>query len=678
MRPLPLESSWPAAAYFGVPTLLAQDATGSSSKAGPHEAMVNQYCMGCHNERVRRADLVLDPATLANPEAAGETWEKVVRKLRAGAMPPQGMPRPDAAAMDGFLTYLEGSLDAAAEAQVDPGRATVHRLNRSEYENSVRDLLALDVDAAELLPPDDESYGFDNNADVLGVSPALLEQYVSASAKVARLAVGDPNILPKATTYKTRPDLSQTDRVRGLPLGTRGGLVEKHNFPLDGEYEFSIELATNTAEILRGLEQEHEIEILIDNARIFITKIGGPEDTKAMEKNPIVTRQEIRDRLTVRVPITAGPHHVGATFVKKNSAYEDYILQPFLRTTLDPVNEAGLPHIESMTIAGPFSIEGPGETPSRSKIFTCRPGEGVDEVACARKILAGLARQAYRRPVTDADMEPLLSFYQASRNRGNGFDQGVESAIRLILSNPQFIFRFEPEPADVAPGGVYPVSDVELASRLSYFLWSSIPDEPLLALAEQGKLRDKAVLEQQIRRMLADPKADALVDNFAAQWLFLRNMKGTFPDPQAFPNFDDNLRQDLETETKLFVDSIFRDDRSVLDLLRADYTFMNERVARHYGVNGVYGNRFRRVKLEDPNRYGLLGQASILSVTSHTTRTSPVLRGKWILSNLLGTPPPPAAARCPGAGRERGRRSAVVGARAHGVASRQSALFELP
>lgn len=612
----------------------------TTAPGSAERALVDRYCVGCHSDKLKTGQLSLQNLDLSNPVAHAETWEKVIRKLRTGAMPPQGLPR-DLAALDKFATYLETSLDKAAAAKVNPGRATLHRMNRAEYANSIRDLLALNIDVTQLLPPDDESYGFDNNADVLGVSPALLEQYVSASAKIAKLAVGDPGIGPVAATYRTRPDLSQVNRIEGMPLGTRGGMVANHNFPLDGEYTFKILLARNTVDVIRGLEEVNEVEILIDNARVFSMKIGGKDDTDKVTVNPTAMLQEMNDRLTAKVHVTAGPHAVAATFVKKNAAQEDYILEPFLRSTLDPVNEAGLPHIENLTIAGPYNPVGPGHTPSREKIFTCAPTQASEEVACAREILSKLAKQAYRRPVSDRDLEPLLSFYQASRNRGDNFDQGIESGIRMILSDPQFVFRFEPEPANVPVGSVYRVSDTELASRLAFFLWSSLPDEQLLELASQSKLHDKAVLEQQVRRMLADPKADALVENFASQWLFLRNMKNTFPDPQEFPNFDDNLRQDLRKETTLFIGSIFREDHNVMDLLDADYTFVNERVARHYGIPGVYGPRFRRVKITDDARRGLLGQASILSVTSHTTRTSPVLRGKWILSNLLGTPPPP-------------------------------------
>ncbi len=488
-------------------TAQSQQAAAPPNSVGSAElALVDRYCVGCHSDKLKTGQLSLQNLDLSNPVTHAETWEKVIRKLRTGSMPPQGMPR-DLSALDKFASYLETSLDKAAMAKANPGRATLHRMNRAEYANSVRDLLALNIDVSQLLPPDDESYGFDNNADVLGVSPALLEQYVSASAKIAKIAVGDPTIGPVAATYKTRADLSQLNRIEGMPLGTRGGLVATHNFPLEGDYTFKLILARNTVDVIRGLEEVNEVEILIDNARVFSMKIGGKEDTEKETVNPTALFIEMNNRLTAKVHVTAGPHAVAATFVKKNAAQEDYILEPFLRSTLDPVNEAGLPHLEALVVAGPYNPTGSGDTPSREKIFSCTPKQSSEEVGCAREILTKLARQAYRRPVTDRDLEPLLSFYQASRNRGGNFDQGVESGIRMILSDPQFVFRLEPEPANISTGTVYRVSDTELASRLAYFLWSSLPDEQLLDLATQNKLHETATLEQQVRRMLADPKA---------------------------------------------------------------------------------------------------------------------------------------------------------------------------
>ena len=629
-----------------LPATPQQPASSSPASAAPQRALLDKYCVTCHNQRAKTADLTLDKVDLARVPENAELWEKVVRKLEAGAMPPQGLPRPDKASVDSLLSYLEGTLDQAATEKPNPGRATVHRLNRSEYANSVRDLLGLEVDAAALLPPDDESYGFDNIADVLGVSPMLLERYMSASRKISRLAVGDPAIRPVAQTYRTRPDLSQDERLEGMPLGTRGGILVRHNFPLDGEYVIRMKLARNTVDVIRGLEQSHEVETILDGARVHLATIGGKEDTDALIENPMAAAPKVEGRLETRVKVKAGPHSIGVTFVQEDHAEVDQLLQPFLRTTIDPVDEVGLPHIENMVVAGPFNATGSGDTPSRRQIFVCRPVAGIDEVPCAKKIIGSLARHAYRRPVRDSDLETLLSFYQSGRNKGN-FETGIESALRMILASPEFVFRFEPDPADVAPETAYRISDLELASRLSYFLWSSIPDDQLLDLASQGRLKDPEVLDQQVRRMLADRRAEALITNFAGQWLFLRNLKNISPDVQEFPDFDDNLRQAMRQETELFFGSIVREDRSVLDLLNANYSFVNERLARHYGIPNIYGSHFRRVTLADERRRGLLGQASILTVTSYATRTSPVLRGKFILSNILGTPPPPPPPNVP-------------------------------
>jgi mono/diheme cytochrome c family protein len=632
----------------GLPIALAQTTPPGAGSA--QRAVLDKYCIACHNDRAKTGGLTLEKIDLANVPANAETWEKVIRKLNVGAMPPAGMPKPSPADVNALLSSLETSLDKAYAANPNPGHATLHRLNRTEYANSIRDLLALDVDASSLLPPDDESYGFDNNADVLGVSPALLERYVSASRKVSRLAVGDPTQGAVAQTFRTRPDLSQDKRVEGMPLGTRGGLLMHYNFPLDGKYTIKIVLARNTVDVIRGLEEAHQIEVLVDGARVFLASVGGTSDTQALVKNPAEARIMIEARLQAKVPVRAGPRTIAVTFLQKNQAEDDYILEPFIRTTLDPVNEAGLPHIDEVVISGPYNATGPGDTPSRRKIFVCHPANASpansgpansgDDVGCAKKILSAVARHAYRRPITPTDMETLLSFYQSGRNQGGTFDAGIERALRLILSSPEFVFRFERDPAAVAAGSSYKIDDIELASRLSFFLWSSIPDDELLNLASAGKLSEPTTLDSQVRRMLADPRSQALATNFAAQWLYLRNLKNFAPNPDEFPDFDDNLRQSLLTETEMFFGSIVNEDRNVLDLLNGEYTFVNERLARHYGIPDVYGPRFRRVTLTDEARRGLLGQGSVLTVTSYATRTSPVLRGKWILTNILGTPPP--------------------------------------
>jgi hypothetical protein len=614
-------------------------AGGLCARAADPRALLNEYCVTCHNQRTRTAGLMLDKADVSDIPSNAEIWEKVIRKLRSGAMPPPGNPRPEKAETANLIATLETTLDRAAALRPSPGRFILHRLNRTEYGNAVRDLLSLDVDMSSLLPPDDESYGFDNIADVLGVSPALLEQYINASRKIAGLAVGDTTITPIVETYRTRPDLSQDQHVEGLPLGTRGGLVFTHNFPLDGDYALKAVLARNSVEVTRGLEEPHQVEILIDGERVFQATVGGKDDSDLATKNPLSSRETLERRLQTRVRIKAGPHLVGVTFVQKDHAEFDYLLQPFLRTTLDPVNEVGLPHIEKLSVAGPYKATGSGDTPSRRQVFVCRPAKDSDELSCATKILSTLARRAYRRPVADSDLQPLLAFYREGRKNGS-FDSGIERALRLILSNPQFLFRFERDPAGLVPGSSYRIGDVELASRLSFFLWSSIPDEELLNAAVDGKLKDPAELDRQVKRMLADPRSASLVTNFSSQWLFLRNLRAVTPDPRLFPDFDDNLRQSMLRETELFVDSVIREDGSILDFLNGDYTFINERLARHYGIPNIYGSRFRRVRIEDPARRGLLGQAGILAVTSYATRTSPVLRGKWILTNILGTPPP--------------------------------------
>jgi hypothetical protein len=609
-------------------------------------ALLDQYCVTCHNEKLKTAGLLLDKADPSNVALDPETWEKVVRKVRAGAMPPAGMPRPDQAGMERFAVSLETSLDRAAAERPNPGRTPVHRLNRAEYANAIRDLLSIDVDVTSLLPADDESYGFDNIAETLRMSPVLLERYLSAARKISRLAVGDTNIIPSYDTYRVRPDLGQDEHIEGLPLGTRGGLLIHHNFALDGEYDFKTKLALNTSAKVRGLDYPNDFVITVDGAIVHRATIGGKADEDASDDNSSDGENSILARLETKVPIKAGPHTVGIAFIQKTSAQPDGVMEPYLRSTVDPLEQRGVPLIDNVSIGGPFDATGPGDTPSRRRIFVCRPASGADEVPCAKKIIATLARRAYRKPVGDAEMERLLGFYQQGRNEGN-FDQGIESALRFLLTDPKFVFRFERDPANVAAGAAYRVSDLELASRLAFFLWSSIPDDELLAVAAQGKLRDPAVLEAQVRRMLADPRSEALVSNFAGQWLYLRNVRGANPNIEEFPDFDDNLREGFRRETELFFDSIIHEDRSVLDLLSANYTFVNERLARHYGIPNVYGSRFRRVIIADDARRGLLGQGSFLLVTSYATRTSPVLRGKWILENGLGTPVPPPPPNVP-------------------------------
>ena len=612
-----------------------------------HAEMAGRYCVTCHNDKTRIGGLSLQSADFNNIPAGAEIWEKVIRKLRAGSMPPQGAPRPDKATLDGFASFLETSLDRAAEAKPNPGEATMHRLNRAEYANAIRDLLGLDIDASAILPPDDESSGFDNIADVLRVSPALMERYLSASWNISRLAVGNTHVTPSTATYRVRPDLSQDQHIEGLPPGTRGGILVRHNFPVDGEYVIKVRLWRNTFDLMRGMEDPHEIEIAVDKERVRTITVGGRPDLIKMAENPGVFGADIDQRLSIRIPVKAGPHSISATTVLRSHALKDDLVKPFLRTTIDGLDITGDPSVDRLLIDGPYEPGGVGNTPSRARVFVCHPANPSEELACARRIVGALARRAYRRPIQERDMESLLSFYQRTRNTKKSFEAGIESALQLILASPEFLFRIEEDPANLDANAVYQLGDLALASRLSFFLWSSVPDEPLLIAASQGKLKDPAVMEQQVRRMLADPRAAALVDNFAEQWLFLRNLKNTAPNLDAYPDFDDNLRQAMKEETKLFIQSVITEDRSILDLLNADYTFVNERLARHYGIPNVYGGQFRRVPVIDDARRGLLGQASILTVTSYPNRTSAVQRGKWILTNLLGIPPQPPPPNVP-------------------------------
>jgi cytochrome c551/c552 len=643
---------------------LLHAAPASSSPPSPH-ALISQYCVTCHNQKAKTAGLMLDSLAAdldtgkVGPHA--EKWEKVVRKLRVGAMPPQGMPRPDRATEDALAATIETSLDRAAAAAPNPGQPVLHRLNRTEYANAIRDLLDLDVDASDLLPTDDSSFGFDNIGSVLGVSPALLERYLLASAKISRLAVGDPHIDPIVDTYRVRADLTQNEHLEGLPLGSRGGVLIHHDFPLAGDYVIKVKLLKSTVDLLFGNNAQNQLlEIALNGQRVQTLAINETKVVPPAERGQKVkeggfdpaaatklSMSQPKDNVEARVHASAGPQTVEVSFVQRSYAPSQDLMEPFERSTFDPSDPKGLPHVLSVSISGPFNAQGAGETPSRRKIFTCHPASESDDLPCAKKIIVTLARQAYRKPVSDGDLETLLSFYQQGRNKGT-FESGIEMALRRILSDPQFVYRFERDPAGVAPDTPYRVSDLELASRLSFFLWSSIPDEQLLDVASKGKLHDRATLEHEVRRMLADSRADSLVTNFAAQWLYLRNLRGIAPDLESFPNFDDNLRRSFLEETELFFGSIIHEDRSVIDLLNADYTFVDERLAKHYGVPNVFGSQFRRISWpEDSPRRGLLGQGSILAVTSISTRTSPVQRGKWLLENVLGTPPNPPPANVP-------------------------------
>ena len=601
---------------------------------------VNQYCATCHNQRLKTAGLTLDTLDLAKIPSHAETWEKVIVKLRSGAMPPAGQPRPDAAANQSFVSSIEKQIDSAAQAKPYAGHPLLHRMNRAEYADAIRDLLALQIDAAALLPPDDSAYGFDNISDVLGLSPSLQERYLSAAESVSALAVGDPNTKPASATFRIRQDLSQNHHIEGLPLGTEGGILVHYTFPLDGEYEFQAKLYRTNLNIMRGLEFTHQVEFTVGGQRIHLANIGGNADLASLFEKPTETGDAVDARLHVRVKVKAGPRDVTAAFFEGPQVERPDRLQAFERSSTDNFDWSGWPHIQTLSITGPFNAAGPGDTPSRRRIFVCHPDKNIDEGICARKILATLARKAYRQPVSDADLTRILSFYEAGRRDG-GFDAGIELALERILASPKFVLRVEKDPANATPGSAYRISDLDLASRLSFFLWSSIPDDELLALATAGTLHDPVVLRQQTLRMLGDPKSHSLVTNFAGQWLQLRNVRNILPNSDDFPDFDDNLRQAFQHETELFFESILDEDRPVLDLLTADHTFLNERLARHYGIGGIYGSQFRRVTVKDDFRRGLLGQGSILALTSHAERTSPVVRGKWILENILGMPVPP-------------------------------------
>ncbi len=605
-----------AAAGTGV---RAQPPAGDPAPAVSARATLDRYCVACHNARTLTAGLALDAVDAAHIGDDAGVWEKVLRKLRTEMMPPSPRPRPDAATYAALVTYLETSLDRAAEADPNPGRLAVQRLNRAEYANAVRDLLALEVDSQTLLPADEAGYGFDNIGDVLTVSPGLLERYLLAAAKISRQTIGDPTLRPTTALYKTSPLLAQDGRVNeDLPFGSRGGLAVRHHFPLDAEYVIRV--------ALRGRSRAgHALEIRLDRERVQRFDLG--------ERTP----------LEVRVAVAAGTRLLGISFVEalEQSLPLDGRPPPppisSFAFTLYPND----PAVERVEVIGPYAGRTPADTPSRRAIFACHPDTLGDEAGCAGRIVASLARRAYRRPVTAADTAPLLAAYEAGRREGPGFEDGIRWAIEALLVSPKFLFRVERDPAGAAPGAPYRIDDLDLASRLSFFLWSSIPDDELVDLAARGELRDAGVRERQVRRMLDDPRGQALVENFAGQWLYLRNLRSVAPDATRFPAFDDRLRQALRQETELFVGSQIREDRGVHDLLRADYTFLNERLARHYGIPNVYGDHFRRVSYRNDRRAGLLGHGSLLTVTSYPHRTSPVLRGKWLLENLLGAPPPP-------------------------------------
>jgi mono/diheme cytochrome c family protein len=619
-----------------------------SATAAVSRALIDKYCVTCHNQKLKTAGLALDGLDILNVGEAAPEWEKVVRKLRSAAMPPPGLPRPDKASYHELISNLAAALDRAASGHPNPGRPPIHRLNRVEYGNAIRDLLGIDIDVRSMLPADDSGYGFDNIADVLSVSPALMERYMVAAGKIGRLAIGDPTIRPAVSSYRVSPMMLQVDRMsEDLPFGSRGGVAVQHQFPVDGEYVVRIRLQhTTNSPFIRGLTKPHRLEVRLDRELVKDFAIGADAKTSGMAAQ-VEYEQALQAGLEVRFATKAGARLIGVSFQKVTTAPEGIFQQrPPVASFEYATQRDADPAVDSVEIVGPYAAAVPRESPARQKIFVCAPtGRATDE-ACAGKILTVLARRAYRREVTPADVQPLMGFYTIGQ-REHGFDSGIEWALERLLVDPAFLFRIEHDPVGAAPGTPYRLTDVELASRLSFFLWSSIPDDQLLELAIRGRLKDPAVLEPQIRRMLADERSSALVTNFASQWLYLRNIRAVLPDPEAFPEFDDNLREAFQRETELFFNSQVREDHSVVDLLTADYTFVNERLARHYDIPDVYGSHFRRVALPDDRRAGLLGQGSILTVTSHANRTSPVVRGKWLLENLLAAPPPPPPPNVP-------------------------------
>jgi mono/diheme cytochrome c family protein len=631
----------------------AQASRPAAQTGVPARAVLDQYCVTCHNQKLKVAGLTLDTLDAEDVGSAADVWEKVATKFRTHEMPPPGRPRPDSATYAAMTLRLETALDQAAAAKPNPGNVPVHRLTRAEYANAIRDLLGLEIDGRSLLVVDEpDPENFSNIASVLTVSPLLLEGYLSAALKVSRLAIGDPSIAPVVDTYQVPKALDQKDRTNDdLPFGSQGGTVIRHHFPIDGEYSIKVVLRRELYYYIMGMGEQHLVDIRIDGVRVKQFKVGGEAPGKPAPESFVgntfgdpeweVYMQTADKHLELRVPVQAGTREVSVSFVRQHRE-DQGVLQPPQRGFARSTNELYYDHpaVDTVLIGGPYRAVGVGDTPSRRKVFVCRPTDSVSEEPCAKTILSTLARRAYRRPVTEKEVQTLLDFYKAGRAEG-GFALGIQHGLERMLASPNFLFRIQRQPASMAPGTVYRLSDLELASRLSFFLWSSIPDDELLDLAISKKLSEPAVLDQQVRRMLRDPRSQALVDNFANQWLKLGKLEGIVPDVDMFPDFDENLRDAMLQETPRFIGHQLREDRSLIELLTANYTFVNERLARHYGIPSIYGSHFRKVTLNDGRRGGLLGHAGILTVTSYPNRTSPVLRGKWLLANMLGAPPPP-------------------------------------
>jgi hypothetical protein len=656
MRKLPLLAAVSAALVLASAAFVAAYADPDKIDAAPferieegvgHWSLLQTNCVACHNKALRSGNVAFDELSPGTVPAHADVWEKAIRKLRGGLMPPPGAPRPDETKKDALIGWLEAYLDHSAAQAPDPGRVGLHRLNRKEYANAVRDLLDLSIDPVALLPQDDVSDGFDNVADALQVSPSFLDQYISAARSVAVQAVGEAAPRPSSASYSASPEDGgkQIGHVEGLPLGTRGGVVAEHYFPADGEYEINIaDMALGI--YFLGMEFEHKLLVVLDGKTVHSTRIGGEEDMKAIDQKQSPAVDAINARLKkIRFKATAGPHRIGVTFLARTFAESEARLQP-----LSPGGGVDrLPRVNFFEVRGPFNPTGHSETPSRRKIFTCRPTSKSDEERCADQIISTIAHRAYRGPVSTFEMTELRKFFKAGQERA-GFEEGIRSALTRILASPNFLYRAERVPAGTAPGAVYRISDLDLASRLSFFLWSSIPDDELLGLAEAGRLREPGVLEAQVKRMLVDKRADTLVTNFAFQWLQIAKLNDVIPDANLFPSvakhrdtvgFDGDVRADFKEELRLFIGAILDEDRSVLELLTARDTWLNERVALHYGIKDIKGDRFRRVDLKNSARWGLLGKGGILMATSYPNRTAPVLRGAWILETITGAPPNP-------------------------------------
>jgi mono/diheme cytochrome c family protein len=630
-----------AGGIFALRAQQQQPAREPTPGASAQRALINQYCVGCHNAKLKTGGLELDAVNVENVSQAPEIWEKVLHKVTARYMPPAGLPRPDEKSYQSLVSYLETSLDQSSAAHPNPGRtATLRRLTRTEYQNAIRDLLGLQVDVTQLLPADESSFGFDNIM-VGELSPTLLERYIAAARKISRLAVGAPVRSPGGDTILIAPDLTQEEHFDELPFGTRGGAVVRYTFPQDAKYDIQLKLTRDRNEHIEGLGGPTDIELMLDGQRVHMFTVTPLNDVTGIRNANSVPSDDLVDKdLHIRIPVTAGPHTLGVAFPKNPTLLLETERQPYLAHFNMYRHPRINPALYSIVVIGPYDAAGAGDTPSRRKVFVCHPAKPSDEDSCGKQILSNFARRAYRRPVNDSELQMPLKLFSDAK-AADGFEAGVERGLRALLISPEFLFRVEQDPANIAPNTAYRLTDLELASRLSFFLWSSVPDDELLDLAIRGKLKEPANLEKQVRRMLADARSQALVNSFADQWLYLRNLQNIIPDAREFPDFDDNLRQAMRRETELFFESIMREDRNVVDFLSANYTFVNERLAKHYGIPNVYDSHFRRVTFDqDSARGGLLGQASILTLTSYADRTSPVIRGKWILTNIVGSPPP--------------------------------------